>query len=86
MNSLQVNVQDQAVVFRAEVFHPAYRALPCRVWKVLAGYGATPVAQGHLVQCRSLLDGQEAQFDALAIERLATANDLAVVAAARQAH
>ena len=83
MNALHSNLLDKVVVFRADIFQPHYRDLPHRVWKVTGGYGASEIAMGRTLQCRSLLDQQEARFDGLAVERLATPADLAAIAAAK---
>ena len=83
MNSLNRNLLDQVVVIKAEVFQAAFRALHWRVWRVTDGFGAMPMAQGRALHCRSVFDGQEGRFDGMAVERLATATDLAAVDAAR---
>lgn len=84
MNRLNHELWGKAVVFQPEVFQPAYRALAYRVWRVVGGYGASAITQGRVLYCRSLLTNQDAQFDGMAVERLATVDDLAAVAAQKQ--
>jgi hypothetical protein len=79
MNSLNQNVQGQVVVLKADVFRTENRALAFRVWKVLSGFGAAAITNGRALFCESLLNGDKVRFDGMAIERIATANDLAVV-------
>jgi phage terminase large subunit-like protein len=83
MNRLNRNLFDQVVVIKAEVFQEQFRAVPWRVWLVLGGYGASAHQLGRQLQCRSLLSGEEERFDGMAVERIATADDLAAVEAAR---
>lgn len=61
MNRLNCSLTDQVVVFRPEVFPAAYRALPYRVWRVVGGFGASPMTQGRSLTCRSLLAGAYAK-------------------------
>jgi hypothetical protein len=83
MNQLGINLTDQVVVFQPTIFQPQFQALPYRVWKVLGGFGASPLTNGRKLFCRALLDGEETTFDGMAVERLATAADVAAVTAAR---
>jgi hypothetical protein len=83
MNSLSMNLLDQVVVIKAAVFQPQFQALPQRVWQVLGGFGASAHQKGRQLQCRSLLTGEEERFDGMAVERLASADDLVAVELAR---
>ena len=84
-NALNVSLEGQVVVLRADVFSPPYRALHHRVWRVTGGFGASPAANGRALFCQSLFDGEKTRFDGTAVERVATTADLAVVAAAQKA-
>ena len=84
-NALNVSLEGQVVVLRAEVFSPPYRDLHHRIWRVTGGFGASPVANGRALFCQSLFDDEKTRFDGWAVERIATAADLAIVAAARKA-
>ena len=83
MNSLKQNLVGQVVVLRADVFLPQFQALPRRVWKVISGFGASPVTTGRALICRSLYDGEEARFDGMAVERIATPDDCTAVEVAK---
>ena len=82
-NALNVSLEGQVVVLRADVFSPPYRDLHHRVWRVTGGFGASPVTNGRALFCRSLFDNEETRFDGWAVERIATAADLLAVERAK---
>ena len=79
MNRLNCNLLGQVVVIYAYVFQPQFQGLAYRLWQVVGGYGASPYQNGRQLQCRSFLTGEEGRFDGMAVERLATDEDLAAV-------